>query len=502
MMLSRENLQQINKAVITPNENSFHLPERVLQFGTGVLLRCLPDLFIDNANRQGIFNGRIVVVKSTDTKNENSFQRQDNLYTVCIRGIKNGVDENVNLVSSSISRVLNANHEWSGVIECASNPTLQIVISNTTESGIQLLHEKIAESKSPVSFPGKLLAFLHARFKRFNGSAESGMVIVPTELISDNGVKLRSVIVELANYNELSTQFIEWLTVHNHFCNSLVDRIVPGSPTPESRVELEKKLGYHDDLLSVAEPYSLWAIQGNERIRNILSFAKCNSEMQVVENINVYKEIKLRLLNGTHSLSCGLAFLAGFNTVYEAMSNTVFKSFVKDLMMNEIVPSIPGNPIRTDAIAFASSVVDRFSNPYLQHKWLSISMNYTSKIRERVVPVLLKHYTSSQKPPELLSVGFAGYLLFMRPSMKRDNKFYGEYKGQTYLIDDPTAALYYNLLGDYNQRFPLQIILSNRDLWGADLTEMPEFMQSVEKSIIQLENSDALSVLSYINRKL
>jgi tagaturonate reductase len=500
MILSRENLQQIKKAVITPNENSFHLPERVLQFGTGVLLRCLPDLFIDNANRQGIFNGRIVVVKSTDTKNESSFQHQDNLYTVCVRGIKNGVDENINLISSSISRVLNANHEWSGVVECASNPSLQIVISNTTEIGIQLLHEKIVESKSPVSFPGKLLAFLLARFKRFNGSPESGMVILPTELISDNGVKLRSVIIELANYNELPNQFIEWLTVHNQFCNSLVDRIVPGAPTPGLRIELEKELGYHDDLLSIAEPYCLWAVQGNERIRNILSFAKCNSEIKIVEDINVYKEIKLRLLNGTHSLSCGLAFLAGFNTVYEAMSNRAFRSFVKNLMMDEIVPSIPGNPSRRDAIEFANNVVDRFSNPYLQHKWLNISTNYTSKLRERVVPILLKHYELSQEPPALLSVGVAGYLIFMRACLKKDGKFYGEHKSEPYLLDDPSADLHY--VDGSDQTIPIRKILSNHNLWGVDLAKLPGFIQAVERNVIRLQQTDVLNVLSQTNSKV
>jgi tagaturonate reductase len=497
MILSRETLPKVNNnTIIAPSENSFLLPEKVLQFGTGVLLRCLPDLFIDNANKHDIFNGRIVVVKSTDTKNESSFQRQNNLYTVCIRGLKNSVGQNINWISSSISRVLNANHEWLSIIACASNPSLQVIISNTTENGIQLVLEKLEQTKSPVSFPGKLLAFLYARFKGFDGSAESGMIIIPTELISDNGVKLRLIIIELANYNNLPGEFIEWLTLHNYFCNSLVDRIVPGAPTFEAKVKLEKELGYQDDLLSIAEPYCLWAIQGNAHVKNVLSFAQVNSEVKIVEDIAAYKEVKLRLLNGTHSLSCGLAFLAGFNTVHEAMSNAVFYTFVKDLMMRDIVPSIPGDPQRADAVEFANHVIDRFLNPYLQHKWLNISMNYTAKMRERVIPVLLKHYEVSQEIPRFLSLGFAGYLLFIRPFLKSDGKFYGEHNKEPYLIDDPSAEWYYELLEQNPQNIPISKVLSSWNLWGTDLTALPGFVKSVEENVKRLEVVGVLNVLS------
>src|SRR5438132_12141237 len=103
---------------------------------------------------------------------------------------------------------------------------MEVIISTTTEVGIQLVHDDI-HRHPPVSFPGKLLAFLYGRFKAFNGSGQSGMVIVPTELIPDNGKKLESIVFELAHLNGLEEEFIEWLEQYNYFCNSLVDRIVP-----------------------------------------------------------------------------------------------------------------------------------------------------------------------------------------------------------------------------------------------------------------------------------
>ena len=230
MLLSKSNLKNIQSAeIIVPDEAIFNLPEKVLQFGTGVLLRGLPDYFIDKANRQGVFNGRIVVVKSTSTGSASEFDNQDSLYTLCVKGIENGQKVEENIISSAISRVLSANEHWDEILKCAQNPEMKIVISNTTEVGIQLVKESI-DANPPESFPAKLLAFLFERYQAFNGSEESGMVIVPTELIVGNGDKLKAILLDLARFNQLNEAFINWLENNNSFCNSLVDRIVPGKP--------------------------------------------------------------------------------------------------------------------------------------------------------------------------------------------------------------------------------------------------------------------------------
>src|SRR5689334_5388974 len=144
MILSRYTLKNVAQpSVVVPDESLFELPEKVLQFGTGVLLRGLPDYFIDKANRLGIFNGRIVVVKSTAQGDSSSFEKQDGLYTLCIRGIENGNKIEENIINASISRVLSAQSEWEQILQCAHNPDLQIVISNTTEVGIQLVKDDI-----------------------------------------------------------------------------------------------------------------------------------------------------------------------------------------------------------------------------------------------------------------------------------------------------------------------------------------------------------------------
>ncbi|MBK5271013.1 MAG: altronate oxidoreductase, partial [Bacteroidia bacterium] len=209
MQLSKENLKKINPQpdLSIPEEKIFELPEKVLQFGTGVLLRGLPDYFIDKANKQGIFNGRVVLVKSTAKGSTDAFEEQDGLYTLCVKGIEEDRKINETIINAAISRVLSANSDWKEILKCAHNPEMKIVISNTTEVGIVLTDDHITSSP-PNSFPGKLLAFLYERYKAFKGSEESGMVIVPTELITDNGGKLRSIILQLAQQNKLESNFI------------------------------------------------------------------------------------------------------------------------------------------------------------------------------------------------------------------------------------------------------------------------------------------------------
>jgi tagaturonate reductase len=483
MNLSKKNLPKISSSgAEIPREEIFGLPERILQFGTGVLLRALPDYFVDKANRQGIFNGRILVVKSTQTGGADAFNRQDGLYTLSIRGMEHGIILDHPVICSAISRVLSAGHQWTELLKAAASEHLRIVISNTTEVGIQLVKESIFQSP-PLSFPAKLLSFLHERFKIFNGASNAGMVIIPTELLTDNGKKLKSMIMELAAFNNLDRSFIEWLEKHNRFCSSLVDRIVPGKPDDTAKAKLEKSWGYEDELMAVCEPYRLWAIEGDESLSEILSFYSVDKGVIITPDITKYKELKLRMLNATHTLSCGLAYLSGFKTVKSAMEDPLFESFIQNLMMDEIRPAIPYEIADTEKKEFGFKVLDRFRNPFLQHQWISITMQYSSKIAMRVLPVLDRFYELFKKPPELISMGFAAYILFMRPVKKEADKYFGILDNRHYQINDDRAADFYGIWDEGSVDHIVNTVLSNRDLWDSDLTRYEGFAESVTRKL-------------------
>ncbi len=483
MIVSKFTLKNIQSGKVeNVPDGIFELPEKVLQFGTGVLLRGLPDYFIDKANRQGIFNGRIVVVKSTNGGDGAAFEKQDGLYTLCIRGLENGKAVSQNVICSAISRVLSAKDEWGAILKCAHNPDMEIIISNTTEVGIELVKDDI-HHHPPISYPGKLLAFLHERYKAFAGSEQCGMVIVPTELISDNGKKLESIVLELAHLNGLEENFIEWLEKHNQFCNSLVDRIVPGKPDAAAKKLLEDELGYTDDLLTMSEVYSLWAIEGDEKIASVLSFAAADKGVVITPDIHVFKELKLRLLNGTHSLSCAVAFLSGIVSVKEAMNNPVISKFANDLMTKEIVRAIPYDLPQEDALTFAGKVLDRFRNPSIEHHWINISLNYTSKLEMRIVQVLLRYSELYKSVPENMALGFAAYLVFMKAVKAENDIYYGNFNGADYPIKDPKAAYFFDQWKNNTIPQLVKNVLSNTALWNADLSALPGFAEKVTENV-------------------
>ncbi len=464
-----------------PEAQLFELPEKVLQFGTGVLLRALPDYFIDKANKKGLFNGRIVMVKSTDS-DSTAFQRQDGLYTVCIRGLENGQVVEANSINASVSRVLDARREWDQVLECARNPEIRVVISNTTEVGIQLIQEKISEGV-PQSFPGKLLACLLERYQALGGLPERGLIIIPTELISGNATRLKEILLELAEYNQLGSGFIEWLDTQHRFCNSLVDRIVPGKPVSSELNKTEEQLGYTDELLTKCEVFRLWAIEGDDTVRKLLTFALADKGVVIVPDISVFKELKLRLLNGTHTFCCGLAFLSGFAITRDAVNDPVFGRFTRTLMLDEIAASIPLAISRDEKQAYAEQVLERFKNPYIDHQWLSITLQYSSKMKMRNIPLLLQYYALHQKVPAYMTAGFAAYLLFMKAVRKDGSRFFGIQDGMEYEIRDDAAAFYSERWATGTPDQVVDAALAHTDFWGTDLTELPGFSDAVKASL-------------------
>jgi tagaturonate reductase len=491
-----------NEKLILPTNEQLNFPERVLQFGTGVLLRGLPDHYIDQANREGRFNGRIVVVKSTSHGETNSFDQQDCLYTLSVRGIQSAEVVDYSILNSSISRVVSAKENWNDILECAANPDLQVIISNTTEVGIVLIDDDIHAS-TPISFPGKLLSFLFRRYSHFNGSHDAGMVILPTELISDNGSKLFNILIELAHKNNLNVQFIDWLKDSNCCCNTLVDRIVPGKMSDDDIKKSQQALGYQDELMIMAEPFSLWAIESDSpRVKEILSFIDSDNGCFIVPDIEKFKELKLRLLNATHTFTCGLSFLANFELVRSTMKDATMHSFISQLSHNEIVSAITSSSINEEeANVFATSVLERFANPFIDHKWSAIAAQYSSKMCMRSVPLIVSYYQKEKKNPLSMTLGFAGFLLFMKCKPDLQNSYWGELNGIPYKINDDNAG-YFSSLWDCND--PATVVdktLSDKSFWGTDLSELDGFKDEVKKYIFSLMNEGIIKTILSINFK-
>lgn len=488
----------LNKDTVTGNLEAFglneellHLPEKVLQFGTGVLLRGLVDYLVDKANKKNIFNGTVVVVKSTGNS-VSEFTDQDNLYTVIEKGVVQGQTmEQKNLITC-ISRVLPAQESWSEILQCAEDPAIEIVVSNTTEAGLVYMEEQLGD-QAPASFPAKLTAYLWRRFTAFDGNSDKGLVILPTELVSNNGNLLKQFVLQQAANNNLPEAFSKWIDTANHFCNTLVDRIVPGKSEKDDLVNWnDDSINFTDHLHTTAEPFLLWAIEGGTDVREKLSFADADDRVVVAENIDGFKEQKLRILNGSNTIVVAPGFLAGCNTTADTVTDELFAAFTRRVIDNEIIPTIIESC--PNASAFASQVLDRFSNPFVQYPLLNVALQCSGKMNSRNGATIVRYYRQFNQFPPLMSIGFAAFFLFYTPASIDDSGYCGLRDEQPYRYrDEHTQFLCSTLHGlnwndTYTASKAVATILENEDIFSADLASLPGLADMLAEVCSRLEN--------------
>jgi tagaturonate reductase len=462
--------------VDVPTDELLDLPEVAVQFGTGALLRGFVDDFIHRANQKALFAGRIVAVASTGSVRDRALNEQDGLYTLVVEGIVRGQRVQERRIISSLSRAISAVDDWSAVLELARKPELQYVFSNTTEVGIVPDLESAKDDAPPRSFPAKLTRFLFERGRASNYDTARGLTVIPCELIENNGAKLREIVNAIAARWELGGEFIAWLDSSVPFCNTLVDRIVPGSPRAENAKPLAELLGYDDAMLTCCEPYSLFAIEGDASLAEKLTWAKVDAGIVIAPDIAPYRKRKVHLLNGAHSLLTCAALPLGCETVLDAISQPSIHRFVRGAMMDEIAPMVEAE----GAVEFAEAVLDRFQNPFIRHALIDITLQATMKMKVRVVPIAQKYIERTGNVPQSLAFGFAAYLLFMQGRYQAHRRE----QGLSVPADDQAEKLK-SLWGNVADDTSLPVgevvwaICRDSALWGIDLTTLPGFCEAV-----------------------
>ena len=447
-------------------------PERILQFGEGNFLRAFVDWMINRLNARGLFNGRVVVVQPIAQGLVPALNKQDGLYTLLLRGLQNGEVIEEREIITSVSRGINPYAEWDAYLACAANPDLRFIVSNTTEAGIAYLEEPRPVDACPNSFPAKVTAFLHARFRHFGGAAAAGMVLIPCELIDRNGDNLKRAVLQHARAWELADGFAAWVEEHCAFLNTLVDRIVTGYPKEEA-AEICAELGYEDTLLDTGEIFHLWVIEGGARYRAELPFEQAGLNVIWTDNMEPYRTRKVRILNGAHTMTVLAAYLAGRETVRESVEDALIGAYMRQGIFDEIIPilELPAE----EKARFAEAVFERFRNPFIRHLLLSIALNSVSKFAVRVLPSLLEYREHTGALPTTLTFSLAALLAFYRGTEIADGALQGARDGQPYPIKDdaPVLAEFAAAWTAFAQDSDVQALVRRilgQPWWGQDLT--------------------------------
>ncbi|MEJ4045706.1 tagaturonate reductase [Erwinia sp. SLM-02] len=452
--------------------------ERVIQFGEGNFLRAFIDWQLDLLNEHTDLDAGVVVVRPRNSAAKRSLNSQQGLYTTLIRGINDEgkVVSEARLIRS-VNREIHPVDDYEEFLALARNPEMKFVFSNTTEAGISLDAADTLESAPPASFPAKLTRLLLERWQHFDGAADKGWVILPCELIDDNGAALRELVLRLARDWQLPAAFAQWIEQNNTFCSTLVDRIVTGYP--DDAGDLHAELGYRDDYLVAGEVYYQLIIEGPEWVARALRLDQLSLNIRMVDDIAPYKARKVAILNGAHTAMVPVAFLAGLDTVGEAMDDADVAAFIDATLRQEIIPTLAQSPDELNA--FADAVLNRFRNPFIRHQLSAIALNGMTKFRTRLLPALLTQIEQQGAPSPRLSFAFAALLAYYR----------GERSGTRYPLQDdarwlerfaslwPLAEAHDIPLGQL-----VSEVLADDAHWGQDLNRLPGLTASV---IAQLE---------------
>lgn len=386
-------------------------PERVLQFGEGNFLRAFVDWMVHQLNQETDFNSSVVVVQPLPQGMVSKLNEQDGLYTVFLNGIKDGAPVTQHTVVDCISRGIEVYGEYDEYLRTAANPDMRFIVSNTTEAGIAYSAEDKLTDAPAATFPAKLTAWLYHRYQHFAGARDKGLIILPCELIEENGAKLKAVVLQYAQLWQLEPRFRDWLHEANIFCNTLVDRIVPGYPR-ERAAKICQDLGYEDQLLVEGEQFHLWVIQGPASIRREIPADQAGLHVLFVDDLTPYRTRKVRILNGAHTSMVPVAYLCGLATVREAVEDSLTGRFISDAIYREIVPTL--DLPQAELEQFAGDVVNRFKNPYIKHQLLSIALNSTAKFGTRVLPSILEYQQRQQALPRRLVFSLAALIAFYK----------------------------------------------------------------------------------------
>jgi tagaturonate reductase len=339
----------------------------ILQFGTSRFLQAHADLFVSEAMKRGAALGAITIVQTTG-----SSERSGRLaalaspegFPVHIKGKKDGltVDEVVRV--TSVKRALSALDHWVEVERIFAGET-KLVICNTADKGYDVSRESSElPEEVPQSFPGKLTKLLLARFRQ---SAEA-LTVLPAELIPQNGDRLKEIVTTLAKTWALDDGFAAWLDEKAIFCNTLVDRIVSEPIEPAG---------------AVAEPYALWAIQA--KAGQVLPCR--HPDIVVAPDIGRYEQLKLFILNLGHTFLAQRWLEANLDkemTVKVLLARPEMRAALERLYADEVVPGFGLKGMGEAAASYVGQTIERFENPFLEHRLSDILQNHEEKIRRRM----------------------------------------------------------------------------------------------------------------------
>lgn len=458
-----------------PRYDRQQLRSRIVHFGFGAFHRAHQALLTNRVlNEKGgdwgiceisLFSGDVLM---------SQLRAQDHLFTV----LEKGAEGNQAIVVGAVHECLNAKLDsLAAIIEKFCEPQVAIVSLTITEKGYcidpatgkldmhntRILHD-LENPTEPHSAPGILVEALHRRRER----GLPPFTVLSCDNIPDNGHVVKNAVLGMAQ--KRSAELAGWIDAHVSFPGTMVDRIVPAA-TENSLAEITQELGVEDPCAISCEPFIQWVVEDN--------FVAGRPEweaagVQMVKDVLPWEQMKLRMLNGSHSFLAYLGYLAGYAHINECMEDASFREAARRVMLNEQAPTLRITDV--DLTAYADSLIDRFANPALQHRTWQIAMDGSQKLPQRMLDGIRVHLERKSAWP-LLALGVAGWIRYVSGTDER---------GDAIDVRDPLSDKIQSIVKASSEAERVNALLTLSEVFGQDLPHNSVFVDAVNEAYQRL----------------
>ena len=463
-----------------PQYDRQQLRSRIVHFGFGAFHRAHQALLTDRVlNSEGGDWGICEISLFSGDKLMSQLRAQDHLFTV----LEKGADGNQPIIVGAVHECLNAKLDsLAAIIEKFCEPQVAIVSLTITEKGYcidpatgkldvqneRILHD-LENPTEPHSAPGILVEALHRRRER----GLTPFSVLSCDNIPDNGHVVKNAVLGMAQ--KRSPELAEWIAEHVSFPGTMVDRIVPAA-TDASLAEIADVLGVDDPCAISCEPFIQWVVEDNF-VAGRPAWEVAG--VQLVQDVLPWEQMKLRMLNGSHSFLAWLGYLSGFAHISDCMQDEALRQAARQLMLTEQAPTLRITGVDLDA--YADSLIDRFTNPALQHRTWQIAMDGSQKLPQRMLEGIRVHLQRGTPWP-LLALGVAGWMRYVSGV---------DDAGQAIDVRDPLSDKIRAIVDSSTEQTRVQALLGLSEIFGEDLPQDAGFVDAVSNAYQRIQHAGA-----------
>lgn len=398
-------------------------------------------------------------------------KQQDNLYTVA----EMSADAWTARVVGVVKKALHAQVDGlESVLAAMCEPQVAIVSLTITEKGychspatgqLMLDHPMIAADlqnpHQPKSAPGVVVEALARR----KAAGLAAFTVMSCDNMPENGHVMRNVVTAYAR--AVDAELAAWIEQHVTFPSTMVDRIVP-AVTVDTLDKIENLTGVRDPAGVACEPFRQWVIEDNF-VAGRPQWEKAGAEL--VSDVIPFEEMKLRMLNGSHSFLAYLGYLAGYQHINDCMGDENYRVAARALMLNEQAPTLKVQGV--DLTRYADLLIERYSNPALRHRTWQIAMDGSQKLPQRMLDSVRWHLAHNSRF-DLLALGVAGWMRYVGGV---------DEQGNAIEVNDPLLPVIQQAVQNSAEgESRVEALLAIEAIFGNELPQVALFTQAVKEA--------------------